>query len=155
MLKRTILTSMIAGLLASGGAAVASGGPTATGGGDREALARTVVTTGTCVGGARYRATMENDSYLDESGTRHPSVYVTVVVSNAGVRKEWDASGEITYRRAHGTQEHDGFMYVPFRSRSNGTITFETDIPGDGWHRYQILARRLDNEQRCRLSLRA
>jgi len=155
-MKRTILALTIAGLLASSGAAVAgSGGATAALGGDgEEALTRPVVTTGTCQGGARYRATMENATFTDESGTR-PSVYVTVVVRRAGARKMWQASGQESYRGDDGTRENAAFLYRPFRSGADGVITFDTNIPGSGWHRYEIDAGRTDGSKRCRLSLRA
>jgi hypothetical protein len=69
-MERLILALAVAGQLTSSGAAVAgSGSGTAALGGDGdEALTRSVVTTGICQAGARYRATMENATYTDESG---------------------------------------------------------------------------------------
>ncbi len=155
-MKRTILALTIAGLLATSGAAVAApGGATSAQRGDGEqALTRPVVATGTCKGGAHYRATMENATFTDESGTR-PSVYVTVVVRQAGASRRWGASGTESYRDYDGTRETMAFEYRTFRSGLNGVITFDTNIPGNAWHRYEIDARRTDGSQRCLLSLRA
>lgn len=111
------------------------------------ALARHVVTTGACVGGATYRLVMRNDS--DGTG-----VVIVFTISGAAPKSTWGGGYESSWKTRHGKRglAADG----QWTSDRKGTIVVRQSLPAQFWHETSIdLIRRGSAGSYCSAQLRA